>query len=201
MREHAATFMSSSRGGVSIGSRMSSVSACACASLAASISDDVPRACARGGRGHHLRQHRQADLVDEFVLQTTEADERPVPRADCNRPSGAQRRRWGRISVRTPALPSRYEPRRTCVRSASTRSSPLSAAQGATFRRTCTSQILRRSHERQSRRAYPGAGQPRALRSGHESGDRRIGWTSPIIGRLEQRRFRVFQVLSVSELA
>jgi alkanesulfonate monooxygenase SsuD/methylene tetrahydromethanopterin reductase-like flavin-dependent oxidoreductase (luciferase family) len=43
--------------------------------------------------------------------------------------------------------PPAYGPRRTCLRSASTRSSPLSAARTTSFRRLCTSRVLRRSHE------------------------------------------------------
>jgi hypothetical protein len=50
---------------------MSSVSACACASRAANISDDVSTSVRPAAVGHIISDSTQADLVDDFVLHTT----------------------------------------------------------------------------------------------------------------------------------
>ena len=91
---------------------------------------------ARGGRRRHLRQHREADLVDEFILNAAGMMDETSRCWRQMRPSGAQRCWSVRIGVRPRRLP-RYGPHRTCARSGSTKWNPSLVVQTASFRRLC----------------------------------------------------------------
>ena len=155
------------------------VSACACASRAASISDDVSTSMRPAAVGPII-----SDSTDRPIwLMTSSCTPQgsgwnvPVPLADCSRPSAAQRRCWTCISVWPPA-PRRYGTRRPWPRRASTRSRPLSPAMVSKFRRIWLPQALARSHEPQSR-PRRAAQQSRAFRRDYGSEAQRIGWTTP----------------------